>query len=422
MIYLDNAGTTKMFEECVQVHKCFSCEQFYNPSALSAKSAEVFREISDAEKFFLDRLGAKEGDILFTSGATESNNLAIFGSLRTGDWEYVFSQGEHPSVYEAALRLQQEGRTVHFVPLGKNGALDLVALKSVLSPKTRLISTIFVSNETGAINDIMAISALKKQLCPKAILHVDGVQGFCKIPLDLSKTAVDLFSFSAHKINGPKGVAALYVKNKGALKSLLVGGGQQFGLRSGTENVSGIMQFKKAVELTDVQKNFERVCNLRQIFCENLTSQGVKINNFAQNGEILGQDEQNEKNGVNKEREENKEGEESGENKQTKQDLFGFSSGNSKFSPYILNLIFDGVKAETMLHALEEKGVIIGLGSACSAKKAGNRVLSQIGVPKNKIISSARISFSPYMSEDEVVAAAKIICEVYEDIRRRVGV
>lgn len=397
MIYLDNAGTTKMFEECVEIHRRFSCEQFYNPSALTMKSAEIFREISDAEKFFLGRLGAKEGNVIFTSGATESNNTAILGSLRSGNWEYVFSEGEHPSVFEVAVRLQQQGFVVHFVPLDKNGATDLEKLKQVLSPKTRLISTIFVSNETGAVNDILAISALRKQICPKALLHVDGVQGFCKIPIEMDKTAVDLFSFSAHKINGPKGVAGLYVRNKSALKSLLAGGGQQFGLRSGTENVSGIMQFKKAVELTDMQKNLLRVQKLNALFCENITSAGVKINNFGRDEKCDGRDLQ--------------------------QNALGNGLDNKEkivSSPYILNLFFEGVKAETILHALEEKGVIIGLGSACSAKKAGNRVLSNIGISKEKIISAARISFSPYMADEEVINAAKIICETYEDIFRRV--
>lgn len=373
MIYLDNAGTTKMFEECLEIHKKYSCEEFFNPSALSMESLKVSKLITSAEQYFLKRLDAKEGNVLFTGCATESNNLAIKGSLRSGDWEYVFSAGEHPSVYNVAKKLEMDGRKVHIVPLNEKGQVDLTKLESVLSNKTRLISVMHVSNETGAINDIEKISKLKDKICPRAILHVDGVQGFMKIPFSMRKTSTDLYSFSAHKIHGPKGVAGLYVKNKNALKELCQGGGQQYGLRSGTENVSGIMQFQKAVEMTDVAKNFENVSNLKSTFNHILSQEnGIKVLNFGG-------------------------------------------------SPYIESLIFEGVKGETMLHALDENGVIVGLGSACSSKKAGNRILDEIGVSKDDIISSVRISFNAYQGEMEIVKAAEIIIKTYEDIKKRVS-
>lgn len=373
MIYLDNAGTTKMFEECLEIHKKYSCEEFFNPSALSMESLKVSKLIASAEQYFLKRLDAKEGNVLFTGCATESNNLAIKGSLRSGDWEYVFSAGEHPSVYNVAKKLEMDGRKVHIVPLNEKGQVDLEKLESVLSNKTRLISVMHVSNETGAINDLEKISKLKDKICPRAILHVDGVQGFMKIPFSMRKTSIDLYSFSAHKIHGPKGVAGLYVKNKNALKELCQGGGQQYGLRSGTENVSGIMQFQKAVEMTDVAKNFENVSNLKSTFNHILSQEnGIKVLNFGG-------------------------------------------------SPYIESLIFEGVKGETMLHALDENGVIVGLGSACSSKKAGNRILDEIGVSKDDIISSVRISFNAYQGETEIVKAAEIIIKTYEDIKKRVS-
>ncbi len=373
MIYLDNAGTTKMFEECIEVHKFFSCNEFYNPSALSIQSLNVSKMISEAENYFLKRLGAREGNILFTGCATESNNLAIKGSLRTGDWEYVFSAGEHPSVYNVAKKLELDGFKVHIVPLDERGCVDLAALEKVLSVKTRLISVMHVSNETGAINDLEKISLLKNKYCPRAVFHVDGVQGFMKIPFQLKKFAVDLYSFSAHKIHGPKGVAGLYVKNKNSLKELFQGGGQQFGLRSGTENVSGIMQFKKTLEMIDEKKNFDAAVLLKNAFNECLRDvEGIKILDFAG-------------------------------------------------SPYIESLIFAGVKGETMLHALNEKGVIVGLGSACSSKKAGNRILEEIGVSKDDVISSVRISFNAYQTVDEIELSAKIIADVYRNIKERVA-
>ena len=373
MIYLDNAGTTKMFEECVEVHKIFSCEQFFNPSALSSESMAVEKLIRDTGQYFLNRLGAREGNILFTGCATESNNLAIKGSLRSGDWEYVFSAGEHPSVFNVAKKLELDGYKVHFVRLNKQGQVDLAELEKVLNKKTRLISIMHVSNETGAINDLEEIAKLKDRLCPRAVFHVDGVQGFMKIPFSIRKTSVDLYSFSAHKLHGPKGVAGLYVRNKNNLKELFQGGGQQFGLRSGTENVSGIMQFKKALELIDEVSNFDKVKLLKHKFIETISRES------------------------------------------------GIVSMDFGGSPYIENLVFLGVKGETMLHALDEKGVIVGLGSACSAKKAGNRVLEVLGVPKDKIISSARISFNAFQTVEDVEKAAEIIVDVYRNIKGRVS-
>lgn len=373
MIYLDNAGTTKMFDECVEVGRKYSCENFFNPSALSVEALEVSKLLNETEKFFLNKLGALQGNVLFTGCATESNNLAVHGSLRTGDWEYVFSAGEHPSVYNQAKKLELDGYKVHIVPLNSQGQVDLQQLKSVLNQKTRLISVIHVSNETGAINDIQKISQLKQQLCPKAVLHVDGVQAFMKIPFSIANTGVDLYSFSGHKLHGPKGIAGLYVKNKGALKELFFGGGQQYGLRSGTENVAGIMQFRKAVELIDAKTNYERVGLLRKLLVDKLsTVEGIQVIDFGG-------------------------------------------------SPYILNVIFNGVKGETMLHALNQKGVIVGLGSACSSKKAGNRILENIGIDKDKIISSIRISFNAYQTVEEIEKAGDCICEVYKDIKERVS-
>ncbi len=373
MIYLDNAGTTKMFDECVEIGRKYSCENFFNPSALSVEALEVSRLLNETEKFFLNELGALQGNVLFTGCATESNNLAVKGSLRTGDWEYVFSAGEHPSVYNQAKKLELDGCKVHIVPLNEKGQIDLQKLQSVLNEKTRLISVIHVSNETGAVNDLQKISQMKKKICPKAILHVDGVQAFKKIPFALAGLDVDLYSFSGHKLHAPKGIAGLYVKNKSALKELFYGGGQQYGLRSGTENVAGIMQFKKAVEKIDVKQNWDNVTLLKKQMVEKLSKvEGIEVFDF-------------------------------------------------EGSVYILNLAFNGVKGETMLHALNEKGVIVGLGSACSSKKAGNRVLENIGLDKDLIVSSVRISFNAYQTLEEIEKASEIIVKVYKDIKERVS-
>lgn len=370
MIFLDNAGTTKMFDECAGIYKYYACEKFYNPSAMSRESSLLHQLLDDTRKFFLKKLGATSGTVIFTGGATESNNLAIRGSVRNGNFEYLFSSGEHPSVYNVAKSLQNEGKAVNFIKLTSVGTVNIDDLRLKLNANVRLISIMLVSNETGAINDIKKITLLRDELCPKALLHVDAVQGFMKIPFSLQ--GVDLLTFSAHKFHGPKGVGGLYVKNSTILKNIVYGGGQEFGLRSGTENVAGIMAMRKACELIDVRENFEKVSHLKEVFNQNLNCEGIQILNFGG-------------------------------------------------SPYIESLVFNGVKGETMLHALEERGVIVGLGSACSSKKAGNRILQEIGIPNTDIVSSVRVSFNAYMSEKEIFDASQIIVEVYNDIKRRVN-
>lgn len=373
MVFLDNAGTTKMFEECAKTYSLYACQEFYNPSAVTRKSAKISMEINEVRSLILKKLGTMEGTVIFTGGATESNNLAIKGATRGGDYEYVFSNGEHPSVLNVAKSLQMQGKTVYFVKLKEDGKIDLEDLVSKLNYKTKLISCIYVSNETGAINDIKAISCLRDKLAPNALLHIDAVQGFMKIPFSVEDFKVDMLTFSAHKFHGPKGVGGLYIRKLNYVKNIVDGGGQEYGLRSGTENVSGIMALKTAIEKIDVRKNYENVHGLKHKFNEIISKESeIKILDF-------------------------------------------------QGSPYIESLVFKGVKGETMLHALEEKDVIVGLGSACSSKKAGNRVLEEIGIDKNDIISSCRISFNAYQSLEEIEKAAETIIEVYNDIRKRVS-
>lgn len=373
MIFLDNAGTTKMFAECVTTYSHFACDEFYNPSAVSRKSAFVHAKLEEVRRVCLKKLGALKGTVIFTGGATESNNLAVKGAVRNGDFEYVFSKGEHPSIFNVARSLENEGKIVKYIGLCKDGKVDLAELEKTLNKKTKLISCMLVSNETGAINDIKKIVGLKNQLSPQALIHVDAVQGFMKIPFSVEDLGVDMLSFSAHKFHGPKGVGGLYVRSLQLIKNIVDGGGQEYGLRSGTENVPAIMAMHTALSMIDVKGNFEKVTNLKRIFNE-IVSQESDI-------KIL--------------------------------DFHG--------SPYIEILSFKGVKGETMLHALEERGVIVGLGSACSAKKAGNRILENIGYNKDEIISSCRISFNAYMTESEVKEAGSIIIETYKEMLKRLS-
>lgn len=370
MIYLDNAATTKMFEESASVYKEYACTNFFNPSAGYGKAVEISKKLDEVRELLKNRLHVVKGDIIFTGGATESNNLAIRGSVRSGKWEYVFSEGEHPSVYNTAKALEQEGHIVHFVPLSKNGQVDYEQLEKVLNEKTRLISIMHVSNETGAINDLKKISFLRDKFCPKALLHVDGVQAFCKIPFSLDDFAVDLYTISAHKFHGPKGVGALYVRNKQGLKNIVFGGGQEGGYRSGTENVPGVMAMAKSCEMIDTERNFEKVKRLNSLFKKAVS--GVDGIDFVETE-----------------------------------------------SPYIISLSFAGVNGETLMRDVQDE-VIVGMGSACSTKKAGNRILQSMGFCQDKIKSSLRVSFNAYQTEEDIEYAGEVLVKKYLDLRERV--
>ncbi len=372
MIYLDNAATTSMFEEGADIYKKYACHSFCNPSAGYKEATEIKKELEKAKSFLLAKLGASNGDIIFTGGATESNNLAILGSKRNGRYEYVFSEGEHPSVYNVAKELERLGFIVHFIGLQKNGQIDYDKLESVINDKTRLISIIHVSNETGAINDIKKISNLRDKFAKNALLHVDGVQAFCKLEVNLDQLNVDFYSMSAHKFHGPKGVGALYVKNLNSIKSIVFGGGQEGGYRSGTENVGGIVAMAYAAENVDVNKNFNHVSALKEKMINILSCDvHIHIDNFES-------------------------------------------------SPYILSVWFENVNGETLMRALAENGVIVGTGSACSTKRAGNRVLESIGFSKEQIKSHLRISFNEFLSLKEIEEAGEIIIKTYNELRERV--
>ena len=371
MIYLDNAGTTKMFEECLAVIEKYSCQTFFNPSAGYQPAIMVSKDLDDARRVLLNRMGATKGQIIFTGGATESNNLAIMGSRKNGKWNYVFSMGEHPSVYNVARELERQGYEVRYVKLNHDGQVDYEELQKSVDDKTRLISVMHVSNETGAVNDIERVNAIRKKYAPNALLQVDGVQAFCKLDVNLDKLGADFYTISAHKFHGPKGVGALYVRNIQTMKNIVFGGGQEAGYRSGTENVAGIMAMKRAIELIDVKKNFDYVSNLKSIMCEILSKdERVKIINSD--------------------------------------------------SPYIISASFTGVNGETLMRVLQDKQIYVGKGSACSTKKAGNRTLENMGLSKDEIKSHIRISFGGLETLEEVENAGREILKTYNEIWEKV--
>lgn len=377
MIYLDNAATTKPSQEYVKYYCDALDTKYYNASASYKCGIDCAMELDRAKKDICDFLNLPyNNNIIFTGSATEANNIAILGSIRKNTKHIVVSEGEHPSVYNVAKELYNQGYNVDFVPLQKNGQIDYDKLEKILKPETGLISCMLVSNETGAINDLKKIISLKNKICPNAIIHSDIVQGFGKIPQCKKLQNIDIITLSSHKIYGNKGLGALYAKNIKLLKPIIYGGGQEYNIRSGTQNTPAIFAFAKYVKNhIDLEENFNKVSTLREIF----------LSKFKNDNNII---------------------------------LNSFD----EVSPYILSIIFKGVRGETLLNKCYDKGLIIGTGSACSSKKSGNRILQSMGINNSDILHSVRISFSKDNTIEEINKASEILYNCYYELREKLGV
>lgn len=357
IFYLDNAATTKVFDEEYEILKN-SDELFFNPSASYMPAIKVKKKFDEARETIKKVAGASSENLIFVSSATEANNTVFEGlHLRAGQ-TVLISAAEHPSVFQSAHRLERRGIVVKEIPLERDGTVCLAEFEKLLDNTVALVSVIHVSNETGAVNDIKKLVDIAKSFNPKIIFHSDGVQAFGKISVNIKNLGVDLYTVSAHKVYAPRGIAGLFVKKGIVLDPLLVGGGQENGLRSSTENVAGALMFAYAANkvASEIQKNYDKVLSLKN--------------------ELL------------------KKFEESNILKNVK------CNSNQNCSPYILSLSFDGIKGEVLMNALETFGVLISTGSACSSKKAGNRILEAMNLSATEVVGSIRISFSPYINYD----------------------
>ena len=366
MIYFDNAATTKPDEECLKAAEKYLYSEFYNPSALYKGGYGLQREIVQSRNNILSLIADRENfDLIFTSCGSEADNQAIFCGGRRGN--IVTTAGEHSAVYSAVNELKQRGMEVRFAKIGVDGSVDTEDLLRLIDERTSLVSVIHVNNETGAINDIVKIAKLVKAKNRYCLFHSDGVQAFGKIAFKLSKE-IDLYSVSAHKIGGIKGVGAL-IKRKGLiLKPYMYGGGQENGLRSGTENVFGIKNFEYAAlkKFKKIKENYSKAHSLKRLIIDNLDRSHFKI--------ISGE----------------------------------FSS------PYILSISAEGLRGETLLHEADDTGLIIGTGSACSSneKKRFSRTIIACGLGEKIADGVLRLSFSSENSEDEALKAVKILNEI----------
>lgn len=367
-IYLDNAATTRCGAEIAARMQGVLTGVYGNPSSLHGMGLAAERLVEEARGQAAAAIGGESAQIVFTSGATEANNLAVLGAARArrrrGE-KVVVSMLEHPSVLVACNQLESEGFTVLRIPPEKDGRLNLDWFSDAVDENTVLVSAMLVNNETGAVNDIAALTKAVRRKNPEVILHCDAVQALGKIPINVKRLNVDLLTVSAHKIYGPKGVGALYIRRGTRVLPILYGGSQQQSTRPGTENVAGICGFSLACEAA--------VKNLvaRAHHVEGLYDQLVR------------------------------------EVKQVRGVCINSPPGAT---PYICNLSVFGLKSETLLHFLEGRGVYVSSSSACK-KGEKSHVLTAMGLDARRIDSAVRISFSHENTRDEVAFAAAALCE-----------
>lgn len=376
-VYLDNSSTTRAYRECAEAVADVMYNSYGNPSSMHRKGIEAEKLVKTAREQISETLRVTPGEIFFTSGGTESDNLAILGVCAACRGRHILSSTiEHPAVLNTLKHLESKGYIVELIPVSKTGTVDLEKLSRMIRKDTALVSVMYVNNEIGTIEPIEKIGKIIKSRNPQTVFHVDAVQAYGKIPFTAATTGADLISISGHKIHGPKGIGALYVKNKTKLAPIIFGGGQQNNLRPGTENVPGIVGLGIAAKQCHekLEKNIEKMTALRERL----------------------------KNGIIKEI-----------------DDVAVNTKSESAAPHILNISFADVKSEVLLHSLETDGIYVSSGSACSSHKKGpSYVLTAIGVDKKMIDGSIRFSLSEFNTEDEIDYTVQKLVENVAKIRK----
>lgn len=360
-VYFDNSATTKPLKE-VREEVYYAMDEFWgNPSSLHKLGVKSQRKIEEIQESIARRLNCSKEEIIFTSGGSEGNNMVIKGLV--GENNHIITTAfEHSSVLNTYRELEKQGVSVTYLKVDNKGFIDLKELEEAINKNTVLISVMHVNNEIGSIQRIKEIGKLIKEKSKRAKFHVDGVQGFGKFKIDVKECNIDFYSVSAHKFHGPKGVGFMYMRKGLNLKSLITGGGQQGGLRAGTENIPGYMGMVKAINIAydSLEDSYSHVKMLKEYFIEKLS----KIENVIIN-----------------------------------------APNSEEYSPYILNVSFLGTRSEVLLHMLEEDNIFVSTGSACSSKSAvakGSYVLNAMGLEPRCIQGAIRFSFSKYNTLEEV--------------------
>ena len=378
-VYFDNSATTRCYDSVKDIVVKAMTEDFGNPSAMHLKGVEAEKYIKSSAESLARLLKVQEKEILFTSGGTESDNLALIGAAfankRSGN-HIITTSVEHPAVSQPALFRQEQGFEVTYLPVDSRGVVKMDALKAVLREDTILVSVMYVNNEVGAVMPVEEIAALVHEKSPKALFHVDAIQAFGKYRIYPKKMGIDLLSVSGHKIHGPKGVGFLYINEKAKIQPQILGGGQQGGMRSGTDNVPGIAGLgAAAVEIyKNLEENVENMYRLKEHIAQGLE----KIGDIRINGMDL------------------REG-----------------------APQILSISVMGVRSEVLLHSLEERGIYVSAGSACSShKRKPSATLAAMGMSKDQIESTVRLSFCEENTIEEADYFLQVMGELVPMLRR----
>ena len=380
-VYLDNSATTRTFPEVAELMSKIMCEDYGNPSSMHNKGVQAERYVRYGRETLAKILKVNEKEIYFTSGGTESDNLALIGcamaNYRAGK-HLITTKIEHPAILQTMHYLEDQGFEVTYLSVDDKGQISLQELQNAMRKDTILVSIMHTNNEIGAVEPIAEAGRLIKSTNPSTLFHVDAVQGFGKYRIYPKRMGIDLLSVSGHKIHGPKGVGFLYIGEKVKIHNIIYGGGQQKNLRSGTENVPGIAGMAKAAEMlyNHLEEDAERLYSLKDYFCEELRKiPDIRINNP-----------------------EGMEG-----------------------APHIVSLSVAGVRSEVLLHALEDKGIYVSAGSACSSNKphtAGSATMKAIKLPEEFLDSTLRFSMSVYTTREELDYTLQVMYDIIPMLRK----
>lgn len=378
-VYLDNSATTRCYDEVAELMHKIMCEDYGNPSSMHNKGIEAEQYLRYAGETLAKLLKVSEKEILFTSGGTESDNIALIGTAMANHRRgrhLITTKIEHPAILQPMAYLENQGFQVTYLPVDHQGRISLQDLERAIRPDTILVSIMHTNNEIGSIQPIEEAGELIKRMNPQTLFHVDAVQGFGKFCIYPAKAHVDMMSVSGHKIHGPKGVGFLYIRKGAKVSPIIYGGGQQKGMRSGTENVPGIAGLAKAAELIyrNLDQDMDRMYRLREMFIQGISDiEDVKINGCP-----------------------GREG-----------------------AAHIVSLSVRGVRSEVLLHALEEREIYVSAGSACASNKPQtSATLKAIGVERELLDSTIRFSFSDFTTEEEIQYTIQAVSEVVPALRR----
>lgn len=356
-IYFDNASTSVPSDRVVKEYNA-RLKEYFNPSSLYVPSIAVKQNIESVRMRFLAYFNApKKSTLLFTASATESNNTVLKNGLRRKDKNIVITAGEHASIYNTAMDYKNNGYDIRVAHLLPNGTVDTEHLYSLIDENTTLVSVIHVNNETGAINDIDTISREVKHINPKTMFHSDGVQAFGKIKVNLSLSPIDFYTISAHKVNGLRGIAGLYVACINKYIPYMLGGEQENGFRASTENYAGIMSFGETLIDIDDHIDFQ-------------SYKDTLLSHLRVDHKVISDD---------------------------------------YCVPNIICICFRGVRAETLQSILADKGYLVGIGSACHSRHRDNRVLKAMHIDDSLIEGSIRISFDDSIKEENILGLAEAL-------------